>query len=29
VRRFRHRRAVIAAMNALMGLPPVVVGLVV
>ena len=29
VRRFRHRRAVIAFLNALMGLPPVVVGLVV
>ena len=29
VRRFRYRRAVIATMNALMGLPPVVVGLIV
>ena len=29
VRRFRHRRAAIALLNALMGLPPVVVGLVV
>lgn len=29
IRRFRYRRAVIATMNALMGLPPVVVGLVV
>lgn len=29
VRRFRHRRAVIAILNALMGLPPVVVGLIV
>jgi len=29
VNRFRHRRAVIAVLNALMGLPPVVVGLVV
>lgn len=29
VRRFRHRRTVIAVLNALMGLPPVVVGLVV
>lgn len=29
IRRFRHRRAAIAALNALMGLPPVVVGLVV
>lgn len=29
VRRFRHRRVVIAVLNALMGLPPVVVGLVV
>ncbi len=29
VRRFRHRRAAITVMNALMGLPPVVVGLVV
>ena len=29
VRRFRYRRTVIAVMNALMGLPPVVVGLIV
>ena len=29
VKRFRHRRAAIAVLNALMGLPPVVVGLVV
>lgn len=29
IRRFRHRRLVIATMNALMGLPPVVVGLIV
>lgn len=29
IRRFRHRRAVVALLNALMGLPPVVVGLVV
>ncbi len=29
IRRFRHRRATIAVLNALMGLPPVVVGLVV
>ena len=29
VRRFRHRRAAIAVLNALMGLPPVVVGLIV
>ena len=29
IRRFRHRRFVIATMNAFMGLPPVVVGLIV
>ena len=29
IRRFRHRRFVIATLNALMGLPPVVVGLIV